>query len=138
MRLILAAILLLSSAVASAQDRNLLFLQHLLPGHIEYVSVVELGDGAVVRAEGMGKSTLRRNAVASASEFAELWNLANSPGLAIYNIPSGDDGNMSDPDFFTVAVGDGTGPNFYLKIPVEGHNESAETFVIQFQKYIRK
>ena len=134
----LIAILLLASAVASAEDRDLLFLQHLTPGHIEFVSVVEQGDAAVVRAEGMGASTLRRSAVASATEFTELWDLANSPDLAGYRISPGDSANMADPKFFTVSVRTGGSLDFYLKIPVDGHNDSADAFVTRLQRYMHQ
>lgn len=136
MKKVIFAGLLLVAATASAADRNIFLLQQLEPGHIISVMLVEHGGHVRVGVTGMGASTINKLTETSAAKFARLWRLANSTELAEYRLKSDDDGNMADPNYFTVAVGADGKAEFDLKIPVKSHNKSAEALTSGIRRYI--
>lgn len=136
MRLAIFVGLLMASAAAFAADRNIMLLQQLKAAHIISVMVVEHAGHVRVAVDGFGASTVKKSAEMSAEDFARLWELAISKELAEYRLKENDHGNMADPNYFTVAVGADGKAEFDLKIPVEVHNQAAESLCKGIRRYI--
>ena len=125
----------LLSFTASADDRQLLFLQQKTPGHIIYVSLVEVGNKAVLNVVGLGASTIKKKGNLPAKEFDNLWELANSVSVKKFIIPDDKEANMADPNFYTVTVKDPRSTT-NIQLPVSGEAGTVNELINKFAQFI--
>ena len=129
-------LLALCNVSAYCSERSILFLQQMKPGHIIYVSMNEKGQDTFVSVVGMGAATIKKEAIIATRDFSKLWKLANSKELMSFKLSSSDNGNMADPNFYTVNIGSGDKSKTILQIPVKEIEGATEEFVNEFKKFI--
>ena len=134
-KLFVFLITFLLSFAASASDRQMLFLQQKTPGHIIYVSLVEVGNKVVLNVIGLGASTIKKKANLPAKEFDVLWELANSVPVKSFIIPDHEESNMADPNFYTVTVKK-PGSTINIQLPISGEAGKVNEFISKFTQFI--
>lgn len=135
-RIFIVLVAIIFSSYTFAGDRSVLFLQQEIPGHIIYVSLNEKGNRAIVSVVGMGASKVKEQGSIPIKEFEQIWDFVNSKSLMEFKLPEGTEGNMADPQYYTVNIGVGSKSKVNLQIPISEKKEVVGEFVRKLKNFI--